>query len=365
MRDCINLEEIVPEKDITLTKLSKITHLSQSNLWKTINGQVPMNFSKLMKILVNTETEDQKMEIVQGFLKSTDKEADIRAAMYYTYLAGYTDILHTLLERDCRQSVTKHYKEIFKVGIERQSGNLRSKDFFKRLDDLRAKVNLNKVNINILVNLLSIYGYSDMGAYNLFVTMHDMIRDKLYEMPDGLEKTLINTELNILCAYAYLMQDEVENARNLLYEVLNIAEMPCLLKATAYSVLGESYIFTNVEKSIHYFKISLQELHKITNSKSLLKRKLVENTLAFCCIIRKIPVKSSYIHDIAEQALLKIFLNEHDAAAEMLYKIENRTAFQDLYLAVATKNSELRKKAYHRFLKDGNLFYIKIFDILK
>ncbi len=79
MRDCINLEEIVPEKDITLTKLSKITHLSQSNLWKTINGQVPMNFSKLMKILVNTETEDQKMEIVQGFLKSTDKEADIRA----------------------------------------------------------------------------------------------------------------------------------------------------------------------------------------------------------------------------------------------------------------------------------------------
>ncbi len=117
------------------------------------------------------------------------------------------------------------------------------------------------------------------------------------------------------------MQDEVENARNLLYEVLNIAEMPCLLKATAYSVLGESYIFTNVEKSIHYFKISLQELHKITNSKSLLKRKLVENTLAFCCIIRKIPVKSSYIHDIAEQALLKIFLNEHDARLKCYTKL--------------------------------------------
>ncbi|MEH7457545.1 AimR family lysis-lysogeny pheromone receptor [Bacillus sp. JJ1127] len=365
MHDCINLEDVVPEKDITPTKLSKITHLSQSNLWKTINGQVPMTFSKLMKMIVSTDTEDQKMDIVQAFLKVTDKEADIRAAMYYVYLAGYTDILHDLLERDCRQSVTRHYKEIFKVGIERQSGNLRSKEFFKSLDDLRAKVNLNKVNVNILVNLLSIYGYSDMGAYNIFATMHDMIRDKLYEMPHGLEKTLINTELNVLSAYAYLMQDEVENARSLLYEVLDIAEMPCLLRSTAYSVLGESYIFTDAEKSVHYFEMSLQELHKITNSKSLLKRKLVENTLAFCCIIQKIPVELSYIHDKAEQALMKIFLNEHDAAAEILYKLENRTAFQDLYLAVATKNSDLRRKAYHRFLKDGNLFYIKIFEILK
>ena len=90
-----------------------------------------------------------------------------------------------------------------------------------------------------------------------------------------------------------------------------------------------------------------------------MKRKLVENTFSFCCIIHNFPVKLEYIHDKAEQAPLKISLNEYEEAAKMLYKIENRTAFQDLYLAVAIENPESRQKAYHRFLKEGNLFYIK------
>lgn len=365
MQDCINLGAIVVEKDITSTKLSKITSLSQANMWKTMNGQVPMNFSKLMKILVNTENENENMKIVREFLQSTEKEADIRTAMYYVYLAGYTDILKELLARECKHAVTKNYKDILKVGLERQSGNLRSKEFFKSLDNLRAKVNLNKVNVNVLVNLLSVYGYFDMGAYNVFTTMHDMIKDKLNEMSHGLERTLISAELKAICAYAYLMQDEVDTARGLLFEVLDVKEAPRLLKATAYSVLGESYIFENAEVSIRYFQKSLQELYKIKNSKSLLKRKLVENTLSFCCIIHNFPVKSEYIHDEAEQALRKIVLNEYDEAAEILYKIKNRTAFQDLYLSIATRNPDLHQKAKHRFLKEGNLFYIKIFDILK
>ncbi|PHD18303.1 hypothetical protein COF37_26230 [Bacillus wiedmannii] len=365
MQECINLGDIAVEKDITPTQLSKITSLSQSNLWKTMNGQVPMNFSKLMKILVSMENETEKMNTVRDFLRSTEKEADIRAAMYYVYLAGYTDTLKELLDRKCKHAVTKNYKDILKVGLERQSGNLRSKEFFKSLDNLRAKVNLNKVNVSVLVNLLSVYGYFDMGAYNVFTTMHDMIKDKLSEMPQGLERTLISAELKAICAYAYLMQDEVELARRMLFDVLEVKEAPRLLKATAYSVLGESYVFEDAKRSVHYFEKSLQELHKIANSKSLLKRKLVENTLSFCCIIHNFPVKSEYIHDKAEQALRKISLKEYEEATEILYKIEYRTAFQDLYLAVATMNPELRQKAYHRFLKEGNLFYIKIFDILK
>ena len=73
VQNCTNLSNIVVEKDITPTKLSKITSLSQSNLWKTMNGQVPMNFSKLMKILVSTENENEKIKTVQEFLESTKK----------------------------------------------------------------------------------------------------------------------------------------------------------------------------------------------------------------------------------------------------------------------------------------------------
>ena len=60
-----------------------------------------------------------------------EKESDIRTAMYYVYLAGYTDILKELLERKCKHTVTKNYKDILKVGLERQSGNLRSKEFLR------------------------------------------------------------------------------------------------------------------------------------------------------------------------------------------------------------------------------------------
>ncbi|MED2150364.1 hypothetical protein P4V48_23990, partial [Bacillus thuringiensis] len=72
-----------------------------------------------------------------------------------------------------------------------------------------------------------------------------------------------------------------------------------------------------------------------------------------------------YIHHDAEKALLYILQRKNSEASAILRQIDNRTAIQDFYLSIATNDEGLRRKAYHRFLKDGNLFYIKIFDILK
>ncbi|PHG09431.1 hypothetical protein COI63_18210 [Bacillus toyonensis] len=339
MNKVASLGGIVSGDELNSVKLSKITNLSQSNLWKTLNGKVPMTFAKLVKILSGLDSEEQRMEVVREFLKYTDKEADIRIAMYYLYLSGYTELLHNLVEKEYKQSVTNNYRDIFRVCLDRQTHSLRSGAFLKEIEKLRTKINLNKLGVNILVNSLSIYGYFDLGAYNVLTVLQGMTQEKINEMPRGLEKTLNEAELNIICAYAYLMQDEVYMARGLLQKVLEKQEIPRLLKATALSIFAESYIFCEPNKAMHFFELSLSELRKIKNNKSLLKRKLVENTAAFCCIIHNVHVKSEYIHDNAEIALQYIQQNKND--------------------------EELRRKAYHRFLKDGNLFYIKIFDILK
>ncbi|MED2846941.1 AimR family lysis-lysogeny pheromone receptor [Bacillus toyonensis] len=365
MNKVASLGGIVSGDELNSVKLSKITNLSQSNLWKTLNGKVPMTFAKLVKILSGLDSEEQRMEVVREFLKYTDKEADIRIAMYYLYLSGYTELLHNLVEKEYKQSVTNNYRDIFRVCLDRQTHSLRSGAFLKEIEKLRTKINLNKLGVNILVNSLSIYGYFDLGAYNVLTVLQGMTQEKINEMPRGLEKTLNEAELNIICAYAYLMQDEVYMARELLQNVLEKQEIPRLLKATALSIFAESYIFCEPNKAMHFFELSLSELRKIKNNKSLLKRKLVENTAAFCCIIHNVHVKSEYIHDNAEIALQYIQQNKNDEACEILNQISNRTATQDFYLSIATKDEELRRKAYHRFLKDGNLFYIKIFDILK
>ncbi|HFK1785445.1 hypothetical protein COD78_15615 [Bacillus cereus] len=365
MNKVIGFGGIVPSDDLNSAKLSKVTNLSQSNLWKTLNGKVPMTFTKLMKILDGLDSEEKKMEVVQEFLSGTDKESDIRLAMYYLYLAGYTELLSDLVRKDYKQSVTNNYREIFRVCLERQTHSLRSGEFLKEIEVLRTKVNLNKTGVNILVNTMSIYGYFDLGAYNVLTVLQGMIQEKINDMPRGLEKTLNEAELNIICAYAYLMQDEVVMARELLQKVLEEEGIPCLLRATAISIVAESYIFCDPDKALYYFGLSLGELKKIKNNKSLLKRKLVENTSSFCCIIHNIPVKSKYIHHHAEKALLYILQHKNSEASAILRQIDNRTAIQDFYLSIATNDEGLRRKAYHRFLKDGNLFYIKIFDILK
>ncbi|MCU5330670.1 AimR family lysis-lysogeny pheromone receptor [Bacillus wiedmannii] len=365
MNKVIGLEGIVSSDDMNSAKLSKITNLSQSNLWKTLNGKVPMTFTKLMKILDGFDSEEKKMEVVQEFLNGTNKESDIRLAMYYLYLAGYSDLLSDLVGKEYKQSVTNNYREIFRVCLDRQTRSLRSGEFLKEIEVLRTKVNLNKPGVNILVNTLSIYGYFDLGAYNVLTVLQRMIQEKINHMPKGLEKTLNEVELNIICSYAYLMQDEVKMARDLLQKVLEEASAPGLLKATALSIVAESYIFCNPDKAFYYFELSLVELKKIRNNKSLLKRKLVENTLSFCCIIHNVHVKSGYIHHDAERALKYIRQNKKSEASAILNQIDNRTAIQDFYLSIATNDEKLRRKAYHRFLKDGNLFYIKIFDILK
>ena len=214
MNKVSSLSNIVLDDELNSVKLSKITNLSQSNLWKTLNGKVPMTFAKLVKILSGLDSEEQKMAVVQEFLKYTDKEADIRTAMYYLYQSGYTELLHDLVEDDYKQSVTNNYRDIFRVCLDRQTQSLRSGAFLKEIETLRTKVNLNKTGVNILVNTLSIYGYFDLGAYNVLTVLQGIIQEKIDEMPKGLEKTLNEVELNIICAYASLMQDEVKRQGN-------------------------------------------------------------------------------------------------------------------------------------------------------
>ncbi|MEH7624571.1 AimR family lysis-lysogeny pheromone receptor, partial [Bacillus thuringiensis] len=273
MNKVIGFGGIVSSEDLNSAKLSKITNLSQSNLWKTLNGKVPMTFTKLMKILGGLDSEEKKMEVVQEFLNSTNKESDIRLAMYYLYLAGYTELLSILVGKEYKQSVTNNYREIFRVCLDRQTHSLRSGEFLKEIEVLRTKVNLNKPGVNILVNTLSIYGYFDLGAYNVLTVLQGMIQEKINDMPKGLEKKLNEVELNIICSYAYLMQDEVIMARDLLQKVLDEEGVPRLLKATALSIFAESYIFCDPDKALYYFELSLIELKKIKNNKSLLKRK--------------------------------------------------------------------------------------------
>nr|WP_245916670.1 AimR family lysis-lysogeny pheromone receptor [Bacillus fungorum] len=136
-----------------------------------MNGKVPMTFTKLMKILCGLDSEEKKMEVVQEFLNGTEKESDIRLAMYYLYLAGYTEVLSVLVSKEYKQSITNNYREIFHVCLDRQTRSLRSGEFLKEIEVLRTKVNLNKPGVNMLVNTVSIYGYFDLGAYNVLAVL--------------------------------------------------------------------------------------------------------------------------------------------------------------------------------------------------
>ncbi len=69
MNKVSSLSSIVLDDELNSVKLSKITNLSQSNLWKTLNGKVPMTFAKLVKILSGLDSEEQKMEVVKEFFK--------------------------------------------------------------------------------------------------------------------------------------------------------------------------------------------------------------------------------------------------------------------------------------------------------
>lgn len=60
MNKVASLGGIVSGDELNSVKLSKITDLSQSNLWKTLNGKVPMTFAKLVKILSGFDSEEQK-----------------------------------------------------------------------------------------------------------------------------------------------------------------------------------------------------------------------------------------------------------------------------------------------------------------
>ncbi len=60
---------------------------------------------------------------------------------------------------------------------------MRSGAFLKEIETVRTKVNLNKTGVNILVNTLSVYGYFDLGAYNVLTVLQGIIQEKIDEMP--------------------------------------------------------------------------------------------------------------------------------------------------------------------------------------
>ncbi|MBL2068945.1 hypothetical protein ELI68_30820, partial [Klebsiella pneumoniae] len=79
-----------------------------------------------------------------------------------------------------------------------------------------------------------------------------------------------------------------------------------IFKATAYGVLGESYIFTDYHKSLGYLNAAASIIANGPGNQMLKRKNMILNTIDFLKIHWKVDLNNIQPKDEAEMAYLEI-----------------------------------------------------------
>ncbi|WP_304487018.1 AimR family lysis-lysogeny pheromone receptor [Bacillus sp. AR18-7] len=192
-----------------------------------------------------------------------------------------------------------------------------------------------------------IYAFFDSRSYNLVSSNIDELR---------------TMELLATCFHR---NNELERARELCDDMIFQNERVSLLpKATAYCIMGETYILTDYELSKYYLNKGLSLVASPSNQKMRKKQQMLQTTLYFLNI--HFEKNLDYINPInpTERRYLYIKQDMKQKADSLMEETKKQNGFlttlQLFVQALAREDMNLMREALLAFERNNDLFYAEL-----
>lgn len=354
-----NQEDIAKEIGIAPGTFSKnLAGKSQFGFW---------NLIKLFKLLYANDI-NKKQEMLHMFCSVTTSKKNLRIAMEYANAKGDLQLLKFVVDRekDSSLAMNREWAYVYELVWQRSSGVIAKQELLAKLEDRKGSKVIKSREMKVLYGILTYYTMYDLEKYNSLFEYAEVLLPEVNAITDSFIRSSYLGRIKEGLAYAYLVQDNLENSRSLCQQILEIEDFEgCfhLLKASALVYLAESYTFECYDCASKYITKSLEQLEPFYFEREMQRKQLILNTYAFIKLVNKQELENIEIYHLAEESFLEIIKENHEKAIDILSDLEKTNGFltpmQYCYLGMAKNDITLIEKSIILFECAGDRFYSK------
>ncbi len=375
------LYNAINAKNLSIRSLAKETGVSKSALCEGLSGKTEMKLESFLVIIEKVyENRNERKQKINEFILLCEKDLNVRKALGYCQCTGEYSIMQKIIdkklgsiqegklgdsdEKENYKRINK-YLSIYDLYNKRNNSKLTGQEL---LDELDAKNFSNNQECQVILNILYGLAMYDIPNYRAMTVFSAKIESHLNKVENKFVKICLEMQYKERVAYLKLLENDIENCRDVCKNILESKFDFPIIKASALCCLGESYMIGNgydILKAEKYLKEAIKVLEDSGVSKDSKKYFAFKTTLAFLYIeygYNLDKIDFDYI-DIGELAYYECKFGDRSRGLEIFHKLQEEgklTAIRLYYLSRIKDDILLMKDSLEKFEKNGNLYYVQL-----
>ncbi|PEA32973.1 hypothetical protein COL81_26825 [Bacillus toyonensis] len=351
-------------KNINRTKLVKRIDIDGATLSRFLKGKHQLVFNKYGVILKEVYPDDinARRSFCRKYSSVLKRQGNKKIAVYYLLAHGELDTVSELLN----ETTIKHdWEKACRLIYLRYKGTLSGDGLLKVYKETLECIKSKSIEFKILKGIVLLHIRYDQKNYKSMIRLSEELHEKVEELEDNYAKAFLKFKIQEATIYGLLTCNEIQKLRSICHGIINDVNSDMLFpifKATAYGVLGESYIFTDYHKSLGYLNSAASIIVNGPGNQMIKRKNMILNTIDFLKIHWKVDLHNIHPKDEVEKAYLEIQKGNAQKAIvilENVLKVKGKLgAFGLTYLGIAKGNDpQILSDALDLFERSSDIFY--------
>lgn len=356
----------------TQKQYAQMAGVSEPTITRFMNQKAILGFDSILSI-VKHKFPDREKQLMTDYIRLQDNQ-NARLALEYCMMNQMPEIADQLIDKlkNSEYSANKEWARVYEIERMRIKKEISPHD----LNAMAHKIEAKSEEMKILAKLLDLYANYDLANYPYLQGLIIGLEQYIDDIKSGFMKRSFKLRLGQVLSYMSLYNNEVDNSRYYANMIIENTDNPYFM-ATAYHILGNSYLYETFEeslfflnKALNYYDLSNREQHKKVVIRNMNFVKCFWNKEVNTCSSEhqnSNEMKELEFHDICEIAFYEI-RNENThkakeilATLDLLEMADRKKGFYYYYMALASgDNIDLFYDSVRYFRKSGDKYYIKL-----
>lgn len=356
----------------TQKQYAQMAGVSEPTITRFMNQKAILGFDSILSI-VKHKFPDREEQLMTNYILSQDNQ-NARLALEYCMMNQMPEIADQLIDKlkNSEYSANKEWARVYEI----EGMRIKKEISPHELIGMAHKIEAKSEEMKILAKLLDLYANYDLANYPYLQGLIIGLEQYIDDIKSGFMKRSFKLRLGQALSYIALFNNEVDSCRYYANMVIENTDNPYFI-ATAYHILGNSYLYETFEeslfflnKALNYYDLSNREQYKKVVIRNMNFVKCFWNKEVNTCSRghqNSNEMKELEFDDICEIAFYEI-RNENTykakeilATFDLLEMADRKKGFYYYYMALASgDNIDLFYDSVRYFQKSGDKYYIKL-----
>ncbi|WP_229192495.1 AimR family lysis-lysogeny pheromone receptor [Bacillus cereus] len=349
--------------------------LSKTTMRKFAN-MLGMDRKKIIKGLTNQSKTEMKLDVflkivyalfencierrkrMNIFILESKTPLNIRKGLCFAHVCGEYEIINQLVEKHKENTQVAKYLMIYNLYNQRNQNSLKGQDLINEIESSQIS---SDPECQTILNLLYMVAMYDEDNIKATVPYEKLAFKNLQEIEQVFIKDCLIMQYKERLAYQYLLNNDIEDARQTCYDIINSELEVPILKSTAKGCLGETYMYECPLTTERHILEAISSLEEIKVPKKSQKYFAFKTTLAHLYLEYKFnldKIDFNYIHE-NEEAHFEYVHGDREKGLSMfkILKEKGFTSHQLYTYSKVTNDFVGLREALLEFQRSGNIFY--------